>query len=428
MNPSTEPAEPARVVLVGAGYSGLVFARTLERLLPASRAEITLVSPQDYMLYTSLLPHVAAETVEPRHLAVGLRRVLRRTRIEVGEVTAVDRGERRLTVDTPTGETRELAWDRLVLAPGAVTRWLDIPGLREHAFEFRTLPDAISLHDHVVRLIEEAETTSDPRRRAACTTFVVVGAGYTGTELAAQMQHTWMRAGRRHPRLRTPTARWLLLDVATTVLPGLDPRLGAAAHALLLRRGVDVRLGTSLTRVDADAVTLTDGSVLPSRTVVWAAGVVASPLVGTLGLPTVKGRLTVDAQFRVPDAPGVFAFGDAAAVPDLTMRPGTLTAQTAQHAIREGRRAAANVAASLGVGTARDYRHSDLGFVVDLGGAAAVANPLHVPLRGPVAAAVTRGYHVVAIPTVGNRVRILTDWALDAALGPQLVDVAALGP
>jgi NADH dehydrogenase len=221
---------------------------------------------------------------------------------------------------------------------------------------------------------------------------------------------------------------WLLLDVTKSVLPGLDPRLGAAAHALLVRRGVDVRLGTSVTRVDAETVTLTDGTVLPCRTVVWAAGVVANPVVGTLGLPTVKAGSSWTRSFGVPDAPGMFAFGDAAAVPDLTQRPGTLTGQTAQHAIREGRRAAANVAASLGIGSARDYRHSDFGFVVDLGGPAAVANPLHVAVRGPVAAAITRGYHLLALPTMANRARVLTDWALDATLGPQLVDVEAVEP
>jgi NADH dehydrogenase len=412
---------PARIVLVGGGYAGFVFARTLERLLPPSTADISLVSPTDYMLYTSLLPQVVAGNVEPRHLAVALRRTLRRTRIEIGEATSIDLAGRRLTVAGPEGDERELEWDRLVLAPGAVTRWLDIPGVREHAFELKTLPDAVRLRDHITRALEEAEVERDPRDRAALSTFVVVGGGYTGTELAAQAQHTMQRAQRRHPRLRGGDIRWLLLDVATGLLPGLDPRLGTAAHEILTRRGVDVRLGTSVTRVDDDSVTLTDGSVLPCRTLVWTAGVMAHPLVHSLGLPTTRGRLTVDAQFRVPGSHDVFAFGDAAAVPDLTQPEGALAGQTAQHAIREGRAAAINVAASLGVGAAKDYRHSDLGFVVDLGGTTSVANPLHVALRGPLAAAVARGYHLIALPTTGNRARVLTDWALDLALGPQLV-------
>ena len=429
MAPAQVPAStPARVVLVGGGYSGFVFARTLERLLPPSVAEISLVSPTDYMLYTSLLPQVVAGTVEPRHLAVALRRTLRRTRVEIGEATSVDLAGRRVTVTGPDGNQRALGWDRLVLAPGAVTRRLDIPGLREHAFELKTLPDAVRLRDHVTRALELAEVTPDPVERSALSTFVVVGGGYTGTELAAQAQHMTQRAQRRHPRLRGARVRWLLLDVAPSLLPGLDPRLGVAAREILTRRGVDVRLGTSVTNVRADAVTLTDGSVVPSRTLVWTAGVVANPLVGTLGLPTTRDRLTVDAQFRVPGTPDVFAFGDAAAVPDLTKPAGTLAGQTAQHATREGRAAAVNVAASLGVGTWKDYRHSDLGFVVDLGGTTSVANPLQLPLRGPLAVAVTRGYHLLAVPTVGNRARVLTDWTLDLALGPQLVGVDSSGP
>jgi NADH dehydrogenase len=424
---ATTVTETARVVVVGGGYSGFVFARTLERRLPASAAEVVLVSPQDYMLYTALLPQVAAETIHPRRLAVGFRRTLRRTRLQIGAVTGIGVDDRRVTVRSPDGDEQELSWDRLVLAPGAVTRWFDIPGLREHAFELKTLADAVRLHDHVVRLHQEADTTDDPEERAALSTFVVIGAGYTGTELAAQMQRTALRAGRRRGRRRGAAGGWVLLDVAGTVLPGLDPRLGRAANRVLERRGVEVRLGTSVTGVDAGGVTLTDGAVLPCRTMVLAAGVVADPLVAALGLPTVKGRLRVDARFRVPDAPGVFAFGDAAAVPDLTRPSGALAAQTAQHATREGHTAAINVAASLGVGRARDYRHSDLGFVVDLGGMSAVANPLRVAVRGPIAAAVTRAYHLYALPTLGNRVRLLTDWVLDSALGPQLVALDLAG-
>ena len=224
------PWRAACAILVGGGYAGFVFARTLERLLPPSTADITLVSPTDYMLYSSLLPQVVAGNVEPRHLAVALRRTLRRTRIEIGEVTSIDLAARRVTVAGPEGDERELAWDRLVLAPGAVTRWLDIPGVREHAFPLKTLPDAVRLRDHITRALEEAEVARDPRDRAALSTFVVVGGGYTGTELAAQAQHMMHRAQRRHPRLRGGDIRWLLLDVATGLLPGLDPRLGAAAH------------------------------------------------------------------------------------------------------------------------------------------------------------------------------------------------------
>jgi NADH dehydrogenase len=186
---------------------------------------------------------------------------------------------------------------------------------------------------------------------------------------------------------------------------------------------VDVRVGTSVTAATADRVTLSDGAVIATHTLIWTAGVTPNPLIAAIGLPSDHGRLVVDATLRVPGRSDVFALGDAAAVPDLTRGEGALTGQTAQHAQRQGKTAARNVAASLGFGRPRAYRHRDLGFVVDLGGVSAVANPLHVPISGFPAAAVTRGYHLLALPSTGKRVRVAADWLFDAALAPQLVQL-----
>jgi NADH dehydrogenase len=195
---------------------------------------------------------------------------------------------------------------------------------------------------------------------------------------------------------------------------------------VLRGRGVEVRLGTTVEEATAEAVRLSDGETIPSHTLVWCTGVTPSPLIETLGLPTERGRLKVGADLRVPGVEGVFAFGDAAAVPDLT-QPGRLTGQTAQHAQRQGKVAARNVAASLGFGKAVDYRHKDLGFVVDLGGFDAVASPLGVALGGLPGLAVTRGYHLLALPSAGNRIRVSLDWLLDWAMRPQLAQLGFLG-
>jgi NADH:quinone reductase (non-electrogenic) len=189
---------------------------------------------------------------------------------------------------------------------------------------------------------------------------------------------------------------------------------------VLRRRGVEIRTGTSVTESMYDGVRLSDGSFVDTRTLVWCVGVRPDPLVADLGLPLERGRVKVDEYLNVPGRPEVYACGDAAAVPDLT-RPGEITGMTAQHAMRQGDRAARNVAASYGHGVRRPYRHRDLGFVVDLGGAQAAANPLGIPLGGPVAKVVTRGYHLLALP--GNRIRTATDWTLDALLGRQSVQL-----
>jgi NADH dehydrogenase len=214
--------------------------------------------------------------------------------------------------------------------------------------------------------------------------------------------------------------RWMLLDIADRVLPELDENLSRTADRVLRQRGVDVRMGTSVKEATHDGVLLTDGEFVDTRTLVWCVGVRPDPLAESLGLPMERGRLLVDPHLQVPGRPEVFACGDAAAVPDLE-KPGQYTPMTAQHAWRQGKAAAHNVAASLGIGERRAYRHRDLGFVVDLGGVKAAANPLGVPLSGVAAGAVTRGYHLAAMP--GNRVRVAADWLLDAVLPRQAVQL-----
>jgi NADH dehydrogenase len=239
------------------------------------------------------------------------------------------------------------------------------------------------------------------------------------------MQLVTSRAAADYPRLRPEELRWVLVDLAPRVLPELGPRLGDDATEVLRRRGVEVRLGTSVEEATADGVRLSDGETIPTHTLVWCTGVTPSPLIETLGLPTERGRLRVGADLAVPGAPGVFAFGDAAAVPDLT-RPGQLTGQTAQHAQRQGKLAARNVAASLGFGKAVPYRHRDLGFAVDLGGFDAVASPFGVALGGLPGLVATRGYHLLALPAAGNRIRVSLDWLLDWAMRPQLAQLGFL--
>jgi NADH:ubiquinone reductase (H+-translocating) len=390
-----------QIVVVGGGFAGLGLLRHLEARLPADAADLTLVSPVDHQLYTSLLPRVCAGDIEPRHIAVATRSALRRTVLRLGHAVGVDRDGRTLTIRARDGGHETISWDRLVLAPGAVTRTFDIPGLTEHALGLKNLAEAVFLRDHVLRQLEYADTCHDEATRREHCSFVVVGAGYTGTELAAQMARFTAQAVEHYPRLRPSDLRWLLLDLAERVLPELAPALGTRAAGVLARRGVEVRLGTSIAEAHADRVVLTDSTTVPARTLVWCAGVAPSPLIATLGLPTVKGRLTVDEFFRVPDADGVFALGDAAAVPDLTKPDAPPAGQTAQHAMREGAAAARAVAASVGHGRARRYKHRDLGFVVDLGGSEAVGNPLGVTISGVPGAAITQGYHLYGLDELG---------------------------
>ncbi|MEV4759723.1 NAD(P)/FAD-dependent oxidoreductase [Micromonospora sp. NPDC049559] len=405
-----------RVVIVGAGFAGYHAAKRLVRLA-GGRAEIILLNPTDYFLYLPLLPEVAAGILEPTRISVPLARTLDGVRIVIGEANRIDLRERRVGYTGPEGDPGELSYDRLIISVGSVNKLLPIPGVTEHAHGFRGLPEALYLHDHIVSQLELASGLADTAERDARCTFVVVGAGYTGTEVAAHGQLFTDALAAQNPWLNT-RPRWMLLDVAERVLPELDPRMSETAHRVLTSRGVDVRCGTSVKEATADGVRLSDGEYVRTRSLIWCVGVRPDPLVAELGLRTEKGRLVVDEFLNVPGFPEVFACGDAAAVPDLT-RPGEVTAMTAQHAERQGKLAAHNVAASYGQGRRRAYRHHDLGFVVDLGGIDAAANPLQVPLSGLAAKAVTRGYHLYSMPA--NRARVGADWLLDAVQSRQNV-------
>ncbi|HSU07813.1 MAG TPA: NAD(P)/FAD-dependent oxidoreductase [Pseudonocardia sp.] len=408
-----------RVVVVGGGFAGFHAARNLTKRLGAT-AEIVLVNSTDYFLYLPLLPEVAAGVLEPRRIAVPLAASLPGVRVVLGEVDDIDLAQKRVGWSDPEGGRDAITYDRLLLAVGSVNKLLPIPGVAEHAHGFRGLPEALYLRDHIVRQFELAADTDDADERAARLTFVVVGAGYTGTEVAAQGVLLTDNLRRAHAELRDQPVRWMLLDTAKRVLPELDERLSGTADRVLRERGVEVRMGASVEEAGHDGVRLTTGENVATRSLIWCVGVRADPLLESLGLKTEKGRVVVDEFMRVPGHPEVFASGDAAAVPDVT-RPGQSTAMTAQHAERQGKLVARNAAASLGHGTARRYKHHDLGFVVELGGRDAAANPLHVPLAGLPAKAVTRGYHLTAMP--GNRIRTLADWALDAVLPRQTVQL-----
>lgn len=408
-----------RVVIIGGGFAGYHAAKSL-RKSAGEDVEVVVLNPTDYFLYLPLLPEVAAGILDPRRVTVSIPETLRGVRLVLGVATGVDFDARHVTYTDPEDQEHRIGYDRLVLAAGSVNKLLPIPGVPEYAHGFRGVPEALYLRDHITRQIELAAAAEDPAERDARCTFVVVGAGYTGTEVAAQGPAFTDALAARHPELAGQKIRWLLLDVAERVLPELAKRLGKTADEVLRARGVEVLMKTSVDHADAKGVTLTNGEPVSTRTLVWCVGVRPDPLVAELGLETAKGRLCVSEQLVVPGHEDVFACGDAAAVPDLT-RPGEYTAMTAQHAERQGKLAGRNVAASLGYGRVGTYRHHDLGFVVDLGAGAAAANPLHIPLSGLPAKAVTRAYHLLAMP--GNRVRTAADWLLEKLTGRQTVQL-----
>ena len=418
MNTVTRP----RILVVGAGFAGVECVRRLERKLSPDEADVTLVTPFAYQLYLPLLPQVASGVLTPQSIAVSLRRSKKyRTRIIPGGAIGVDLKSKVCVIRTITDEIVDEPYDYIVLAPGSITRTFDIPGLTDHAFGMKTLAEAAYIRDHVISQLDLADASQDPVERASRLQFVVVGGGYAGTETAACLQRLTHAAVKRYPRLDPSLIKWHLIDIAPKLMPELGDKLGSSAQEILRRRGIDISLGTSIAKAGPEEVTFTDGRVVPTHTLIWTAGVVASPLIATLGAETVKGRLAVASALNRPGDDGVFALGDSAAVPDLAKGDGAMCPPTAQHALRQGKHVADNVIASLRGQAMKPYVHKDLGLVVDLGGTDAVSKPLGVELRGLPAQAVARGYHWSALRTNVAKTRVMTNWLLNAVAGDDFV-------
>jgi NADH:quinone reductase (non-electrogenic) len=416
-----------RIVIAGGGFGGLYAARELERILPARAARITLVNDVNFMLYTPLLPGAAAGTLEPRHVVVPLREELERTDLRLGRVTGAEPERNRLMVDTLEGHHEAIEYDHLIVALGSVSRTLPIPGLAQHAIGFKTLSEAIALRNRVILSLEMAETLEDPEARAAYLSFVFVGGGYSGVEGLAELQDFAADIIERYPRCRLQGMRWMLVEAARRPMTEVPPDLSDFTMRELRRRGIELRLGQTLEQVTDRSATLSTGEVVPTRTVVWTAGVKPHPVVQRLGLPlALEGRIESDRFMRVPGHENVWAIGDAAAVPDPA-RKGEPCPPTAQHALRQGRRVAQNVAAAIGRGRRRPFRYRTLGVFVDLGRHQAVAQTLFLRWRGFPAWFLARTYHMALMPGVKRRLRLLVDWTIGLLFDRDASELGQLG-
>lgn len=405
-----------RILITGGGFVGMYAARRLERLLDGAEHEIVLVGDDNFLTYQPFLPEATAGTLEPRHVVVPLRHVFGWTRLVAGEVRRVDTDARTASVRTMGGEVRELAWDHLVLGPGSVSRVLPVPGLAEHGCGFKTVEEAIHLRNQVLTRLEEAAATTESAERRARLTFVFVGGGYTGVEALAELESLARSALDDYPELRADEMRWVLVEATETIMPEIDAHLARHAADQLRSRGIEIRLSTTLESARDGEIVLSDGDRFAARTLVWTAGVRAAPLAGESGIPVdERGRVRTDAYLRVLDdegdpIPSAWAAGDAAAVPDL-MSGGTCP-PAAQHALRQARRLADNVAATIAGRALEPFRYRNRGQLVSLGRYQGVARVLGVRLRGFPAWWLHRTYHLMAMPTVGRRVRIALDWTI----------------
>ncbi|MBV9464629.1 MAG: NAD(P)/FAD-dependent oxidoreductase [Solirubrobacterales bacterium] len=416
-----------RVLIAGGGFGGFYAARRLERLAPKD-VRITLINDVNFMLYTPLLPGAAAGTLEPRHVVVPLRERLERTELRLGWVIGGDPANSKLEVELIAGHTVQLDYHQLVVALGSVSRTFPIPGLAAHAIGFKTIAEAIALRNRLVRFLETAEEIDEPERRRPYLNFVFVGAGYAGLEGVAELQDFALDALAYYPRCREVGTRWILVDAAPRIMPQIQPQLARFTEDVLRRRGIEIMLETQLTEVTDESVTLTSGETIPCRTVCWTAGVKASPVAERLGLPLEQGRIACDERMRVRGHHNVWAIGDVAAIPDPA-RPGEPCPPTAQHAIRQGKLIAGNVAAALGDPRrdVRPFAYKTRGMFADLGRHNAVANVLGGRLKGFPAWALCRFYHLAWVPGIRRKIRLIADWTVDFWFRRDTAELGQLG-
>ncbi|MGH2948953.1 MAG: NAD(P)/FAD-dependent oxidoreductase [Solirubrobacteraceae bacterium] len=415
------------VLILGGGFGGLYAARKLERTLPRHAAKVTIVTDVNFMLYTPLLPGAAAGTLEPRHVVVPLREHLRSTELVLGHVTGADPDRRMVSATTAEGQEVELGYDHLIVSLGSISRTVPVPGLREHAVGFKTLSEAIALRNQILQTLERAESVDDEATRRALLTYVFVGAGYAGLEGLAELQDFAADVIDLYPRSRLQGVRFVLVEARDRVMPEISEDLAEFAAVELRRRGIEVRTGTTVERVSSESVELSDGEVVPCRTVAWTAGVRPHPVVARLGLPLDDGgRIVVDRFCQVQGRPDVWAIGDAAAVPDPA-RPGMATPPTCQHALRQGRTVAGNVAAALGAGRARPFTYKTLGVFVDMGHHQAVAETVGIKWRGFPAWFLARTYHLAMMPGIKRQLRLVTDWTVELLFGRDASELGQLG-
>ena len=405
-----QSVEERDVLVVGGGFAGAYVAKLLRD------REATIVSPENFMLYTPLLPEAASGTLEPRHTVVPLRVMCPRAELLLGKVDGLD-----LEAQTVVAKGRTIRWRDLVIALGAVPRTLPVPGLAEHGLAFKSLADAIYLRNRVLQQLEAADAALDDAERSRALTFVFVGAGYAGVEALAELSDLVEDALRYYPHLRATPRRWVLVDAAPRILSDIPRGLGDYAANELRKRGIEIHVDTTLESVSTHEAVLGDGTRIATDMLVWTAGVAPNPLLREWALPIdERGRVEVDEYLRVRGHEHVWSLGDCARVPNT--RSDQPDPPTCQHALRQARRLAKNL-----TGPPKPYGYRMLGQVATLGRHKGIAEVLGVHLRGFPGWWVTRSYHLYQLPLASRKWRVVVDWTVSLFFRRDIAELGQLG-
>lgn len=404
---------PTRIVILGGGYGGAYCAQALQKRLRGSAAEVLLIDRHNYFVFYPLLIEAGTGSLEPRHAVVPIRAFLsKKTEFRMAEVLGVDFDHRSVTCRLiGAAESEQLPYDHLVLSLGSVTRLPEVPGLREHGREIKSLTDAVALRDRAITMLELANATADAARRRELLHFVVVGGNFTGVEVAGEFDVFLRHASRQYRHVREDECRITLIELSDRILQALGDDLSAFAERHLRRRGVDIRLETTVTAVEPERVTLSSGQTLAAHTLIWCAGIEPNPLIKDLGLPVDdRGYIRCDRDLRVEGMQCVWAIGDGAVNCDGL---GQAYPASAQHAVRQGVHLARNLAAVLRGAPAKPCDIKSKGAIAALGCRTGVAEVFGLQLSGFAAWWLWRTVYLMKMPTLARKVRVALDWTID---------------
>lgn len=407
-------ADKTRILILGGGFAGLEAARYLDRAAAKrTDVEVTLVSRENFSLYTPMLHEVVASDLEPADICNPLRKLLRRVTVLNGEIETIDLVARRVTISYGIrGLTRELPFDHLVLALGSETNYFGIPGVAEQALGIKTLRDAVILRNGVIAMLEAASVEPDPEQRKRLLTFVVAGGGFAGVETLGAINDLARESLRYYGQIDPREVRVILVHGGEVILPELGEALGLYAQEKLRERQVEIKPNTKVIGYADETVHCDDGESVPAATLVWAAGVSPSPILKDLPFELQRGRVVVDSTLEVPRFPGVWAVGDCAALIDQTSKQPY--PPTAQHALREGRRVAKNICARMKGEPATPFVYKMQGQLAAIGRRTGVARIFGLKFSGVVGWALWRSVYLMKLPTLEKKIRVGLRWVLDA--------------
>jgi NADH:ubiquinone reductase (H+-translocating) len=411
-----------KIVIAGGGFAGLYAAMHFEkRLARRADVEVTLISRENFILFTPMLHEVAAGDLYPGDIVNPLRRILRHVRFNEADVDAIDLHARRVHCTGGVADQElEFEFDHLLLTLGSETNFFNMDGVRDWSVTMKSLSDAALLRNRMVALLEEASLESDEAARRQLLTFVTAGGGFSGTETTGAVNDFVRETVRYYPQLREELIRVVVVHPGNFILPELGEELGRYAERKLRERKVEVIKGPRVANYDGAVVTLSDGTSIPTATLIWTAGVKPSPVIASLPCQKERGRLLVNEDMSVPGVSGLWAAGDCAAIPDVKSGSGKFYPPTAQHALREGVVIAKNIEATILGRLPKPFRFKMLGMLASIGHHTGVAMVFGIKFSGFIAWWFWRSVYLMKLPRLAKKLRVMSSWTLDIFFGQEI--------